>query len=78
MAMHATRTDSRSPEIYNDGMVRISRNHCREIFITDVRTGTTIRLSSYPHVGGGLQFTTSAIVEPIRITNMIGWRVGPR
>lgn len=78
MATHATRTDTQFPEIYDDGILRIHRNHCREIFVTDVRSGATIRLGSYPHAGGGLQFTTSARVEPIRITNMIGWRVGPR
>lgn len=78
MTTRDRRTNTESPEIYDDGKVRITRNNCREIFITDVRTGTTIRLDSDPYNPGGLRFTTSGRVEPIRITNMIGWRVGPR
>ncbi|MEK7187904.1 MAG: hypothetical protein AAB691_03625 [Patescibacteria group bacterium] len=78
MTHHTNRKDSQFPEIYNDGRIRVYRNPSREIFVEDVRSGTTIRISSYLGNGGGLQFTTDALVEPIRITNMIGWRVGPR
>lgn len=78
MTTPATRMDDQFPEIYNDGEVRIYRNPSREIFIEDVRSGAKIRLKSYPYLDGGLQFTSDGRVEPIRVSNMIGWRVGPR
>jgi hypothetical protein len=78
MTKHTARRDSQFPEIYSDGIVRIYRNPSREIFVEDVRSGTKIRPSSCPYAGGGLQFTTDSLVEPVRVTNMIGWRVGPR
>ncbi len=64
------------PILYEDSRVQIFKNPSNEIFIEDIRSGATIRLSSYPH--GGLQFTTDGLVEPIRITNTIGWRISPR
>ena len=64
--------------IYENGSLRIYKNPTNEIFVEDKKTGTTIRMSDYPHGKGGLQFTTDQLVEPIRVTNMIGWRVGPR
>lgn len=78
MATHDRRTDTQLPEIYNDGRIRIFRNHCREIFVEDVRSGTTIRFGFHGYGKGGLEFTTDSLVEPIRVTNTIGWRVGPR
>lgn len=65
-------------DLLDDGRIRVFKNPCNEIFVEDVRTGTTIRISNYPYGSGGLQFTTDHLVEPIRVTNMIGWRVGPR
>ena len=64
--------------IYEDGSLRIYKNPTNEIFVEDKETKASMRISSYPHCGKGLQFTTSELVEPIRVTNMIGWRVGPR
>lgn len=66
------------PILYEDHSVRIYKNPTDEIFIEDIRSGATMRLSSYPQSDGGLQFTTDGRVEPIRISNMIGWRVSPR
>lgn len=66
------------PILHENGLVCVYKNPPNEIFVEDLRTGAVMRISSYPHSGGGLQFTTSELVEPIRITNIIGWRVGPR
>ncbi|MDP3992825.1 MAG: hypothetical protein Q8Q05_01260 [bacterium] len=62
--------------IYEDGKLRIYKNPASEIFIEDKRTGVTMRLKSYPHLDGGLQFTTEGRVDPISVVpNVIGWRV---
>jgi len=66
--------------VYKDGNIEIRRNHCKELFIKDVKSGVEIRLSS--HLGGrGLEFTnwggTPSRVTPVRIANGIGWAVVP-
>ena len=66
------------PEIFRNKKVRIYLNPSEEIFIEDIESGVTIRLNNYYHSEGGLLFTTSGIVEPIRLSNMIGWSVVPR
>ncbi len=66
------------PIIYEDGRVRVFKNPTNEIFVKDIRSGATMRISSYPHSGGGLQFTTIGRVEPIQVNNSIGWRVSLR
>jgi len=67
------------PILYEKGPIRIYKNHTDEIFIENTETRTTMRISKYPHGDGGIQFTTGgALVEPIKVNGMIGWRVGPR
>jgi len=66
------------PILYEDHRVRVFKNPTNEIFVEDVRSGATMRINSYPHLDGGLQFTTDGRVEPIRVTNTIGWRISPR
>jgi len=66
------------PILYEDGKIRIYKNPTSEIFVEDKASKTTIRLSSYPHHAGGLQFTTDGLVEPIRTTNTIGWCITRR
>ncbi|QQG46457.1 MAG: hypothetical protein HYY55_01265 [Candidatus Niyogibacteria bacterium] len=66
------------PIHYEGGNLRVFTNPAGELFVVDILSGATIRISSYRHPKGGLEFTTDALVEPIRVTNMIGWRVGPR
>jgi hypothetical protein len=58
--------------------LRVFENPSGELFVEDIRSGTQMRMSSYPHGKGGIEFTTDQLVEPIRVTNTIGWRVGPR
>ncbi len=71
--------DMNFPVLFDDGLVRVYKNPSDEIFVEDVRSGATMRISSYGHGDGGLQFTTNGRVEPIiQVNNMIGWRVGPR
>ena len=72
-----TRQDPRCPEIFNNGKLKISLNHCDEVFITDIGSGAEIRMSSSPH--GRLQFTAEGYdtVAPIITGNMIGWKVMP-
>lgn len=55
--------------------VRIYKNPTDEIFIENIETGVTIRLKASRC---GLEFTTDGLVQPIRVTNMIGWHIGPR
>jgi len=66
------------PILFEDGRVRVYKNPTNDIFVEDIRSGATIRINSYPHVDGGLQFTADGRVEPVLVNNMIGWRVGPR
>lgn len=65
------------PILYEDGCLRIYKNPSSEIFVEDMRSRATMRISSYGYSDGGLQFTTDGQVGPIRLSNMIGWRVGP-
>jgi hypothetical protein len=65
-------------EIFNNGVVKIYKNDCGEIFIEDLKSGVKIRLNRYPHHNGGLIFTTSDLVEPTTVTNMIAWKITPR
>lgn len=64
-------------DLFNDGQVRIRKNHCNEIFITDVATGVEMRLSSN---GRGLGFTTfsGGRVQPTVVAGSVGWEVVPR
>lgn len=66
------------PIHFDDGCLRVFTNPSNEVFVEDIKTGVKIRISSYYYAGGGLEFTTSGRVEPTRVTNMIGWRIGPR
>ena len=63
------------PIFYEGRGVRIFKNLCDEVFIENIESGVTMRLSA---ISDGLVFTTDERVEPIRVTNMIGWRVEPR
>lgn len=66
------------PILFEDGRVRVYKNPTNEIFVEDIRSGATMRINSYPHLDGGLQFTTDGRVEPVQVNGMIGWRVGRR
>ena len=66
------------PILFEDGRVQVYKNPTNEIFVMDIQSGVTIRINSYLYSDGGLQFTTDGRVEPVRVANMIGWRVGPR
>lgn len=66
------------PILFEDGCVRVYKNPMNEVFVNDIRSGATMRISSYPHLGNGLQFTTDGWVEPIQVNGMIGWRVSRR
>jgi len=55
--------------------VRVYKNPTDEIFIENIETGVTMRLKASC---GGLEFTSEGRVEPIQVSNMIGWRVGRR
>jgi hypothetical protein len=66
------------PILFEGYGIRVFRNPSGEIFVEDVESGVTMRLSQSHYPGGGIQFTTEGFVEPIRVTNMIGWRVANR
>lgn len=63
------------PIHYDDGRIRVFTNPCGEVFVKDIRSGAQMRINSH---GRGLEFTTDGRVEPIRVTNTIGWLVSPR
>ena len=62
------------PVLFEDGIKRVYLNPTNEIFVEDIRSGTTMRISSHGH-GEGLQFTDNGRVEPTQINGMIGYRV---
>lgn len=66
------------PILFEGGGLRIFKNPRNEIFVQDVKSGTEIRLAPYPHLEGGLEFTTNSLVEPIQINGGIGWLIAPR
>ena len=70
-------SDEQFPVLFENSVLRVHRYYTNEIFIEDKQSGAEMRIGLCQS-GEGLQFTTSSMVEPIRITNMIGWRVGPR
>ena len=65
------------PILFEDGRVRVYKNPTNEIFVEDVQSGTTMRINQYPHLNGGLRFTTEGLVEPVLYHGNIAWRVGP-
>ena len=67
-----------SPILFDNGLIQVYKNPANEIFVEDIRSGTTMRINSYSHLSGGLQFTTDGRVEPIQINGTIGWRIGRR
>ncbi len=67
------------PTLYEDGQLRVFKNPSGEVFVRDVRSGTTMCIHSHPYPDGGLVFTAEgSLVEPIKVTNTIGWLIGPR
>ncbi len=64
------------PIHYEGRYMRVYTNPSGELFVEDTRCGVWMRINlSHPD---GLEFTTDGRVEPIRVTNMIGWRLSPR
>lgn len=61
--------------LYTYGSVEVSRNSSGEIFVTNKETRVTMRINGTRE---GLLFTTSSLVEPERVSNMIGWGIRPR
>lgn len=72
------RDDNQQFPIHWEGNdLRVFTNPCGELFVEDVRSGVTMRINSF-HPGNGIEFTTSGRVEPVRVSNMIGWSIRPR
>ncbi len=65
------------PILFEDGRVRVYKNPTNEIFVENIRSGLTMRISASLY-DDGLQFTADGRVEPILVNGMIGWRVGSR
>ncbi|MFH1404696.1 MAG: hypothetical protein ABIH21_01200 [Patescibacteria group bacterium] len=65
------------PILFEDSRLRVYKNPDNEIFVEDIRSGATMRISS-TSPRGGLTFTTDGRVEPIQVNNLIGWHVSPR
>jgi hypothetical protein len=57
------------------GCLRVYSNPSGELFVENTKAGVTMRIAAVPT---GLQFTTEGRVEPIRVTNTIGWHIGRR
>ena len=63
---------------YERGYLRVYTNPSGELFVEDTYSGVSMRINLFLSYPGGLQFTTDGRVEPIRVTNVIGWRIEPR
>lgn len=70
--------DEQLPIHHEGRYIRVYTNPSGEIFVEDIRSGAKMRISPYFYIGGGLEFTTDARVEPILVNGMIGWRVSLR
>lgn len=69
--------DKRFPILYERGYLQVYTNPAGELFLEHTKKlGVSMRIDPANH--DGIEFTTDARVEPIRVSNMIGWRVGPR
>lgn len=66
------------PIFYYDGKIRIYKNPSNEIFVEDLDSRVSMRISQYPDGRRGLRFTTDHLVEPTVMNGMIGWRVSRR
>ncbi len=64
------------PVHYQDCNLKVYTNPSGEVFVEDVQTGVSLRISA--NRAEGLHFTTGGRLEPILVTNMIGYRVEPR
>ncbi|MDF1497316.1 MAG: hypothetical protein P1P90_04610 [Patescibacteria group bacterium] len=64
------------PVHYEDRNLKVYTNPSGEVFIEDVQTGVSLRICA--NRADGLHFTTCGRLEPILVTNMIGYRVEPR
>jgi hypothetical protein len=76
MSAVASKRDDQFPTHFNNGRLEVFSNPSGEIFVVDLATKSQMRISAHPR--GGLQFTTPELVEPERVTNMIGWSVKKR
>ena len=65
------------PILFDDGRVRVFKNPTNDIFVEDIRSGATMRISSDPRGRGGLPFVSYERGEPIQVNGTIGWRVSP-
>jgi len=64
------------PIHYKRGCLQVFTNPSGDLFVEDTRSGVFMRIS--PSHPDGLEFTTDGRVDPIRVSNMIGWRVQRR
>jgi hypothetical protein len=65
------------PIHYEGRGLRVFTNPTGELFVEDIASKVTLRMNS-THRPEGLQFTTDAYLDPIHVTNMIGWRASYR
>ena len=70
-------SDGRCRDLFNNGHIRIHKNHCDEIFIENASGRVQMRISPS---GDGLEFTTfgGGRVQPRVAAGSIGWEVVPR
>lgn len=64
------------PIVYEDERVQIFLNSSREIFIErkDKSKGQKVEMRINA-VTDGLEFTTDSRVDPVRVSNTIGWKL---
>jgi hypothetical protein len=53
--------------------IKVFTNSSGEVFVENTKTGVRMRINITRE---GLQFTTDSIVQPARVSNMIGWNIG--
>lgn len=64
------------PIHFEDDAVRVYSIPTGEIFVENKESRVSIRINSSRL--RGLEFTTEGRLDPIRVGDMIGWRVEPR
>jgi hypothetical protein len=61
------------PVHYTGRDIKVFTNSSGEVFVENTKTGVHMRINTTRE---GLQFTTAHRVQPVQVSNMIGWNIG--
>ena len=60
---------------YTGRDIKVFTNSSGEVFVENTKTGVNMRINTTKK---GLQFTTTHMVQPVQVSNMIGWQIGDK